>query len=121
MIIPPEDLAPFGHMLEAAGWVLSIAEGRARSDLDSDLEFFLSLCRAIEVIGEAANRVSDATQSGTPKILWRRMIGMRNHLAHEYDNISYRIVWQVVQEYAPDLVAEVRRLLPDDFVPVPLR
>ena len=121
MIIPPEDLAPFGHMLEAAEWVLSITEGRALSDLESDLEFFLALCRAIEVIGEAANRVSDATQSGTPEILWRRMIGMRNRLAHEYDNVNHGVVWGVAQEYAPDLIAEVRRLLPDDFVPVPLR
>ena len=121
MTIPPQDLAPFGHMLEAAEWVLSIAEGRARSDLESDLEFFLALCRAIEVIGEAANRVSDATQSGTPEILWRRIIGMRNRLAHQYDNLNYDIIWQVVQEYAPDLITEVRRLLPDDFVPVPLR
>ena len=121
MTIPQWDLAPFGHMLEAAEWVLSISEGRSRSDLDTDLEFFLALCRAIEVIGEAANRVSDATQSGTPEILWRRIIGMRNRLAHEYDNLNYDTIWEAAQEYAPDLVADVRRLLPDDFVPVPLR
>ena len=121
MTIPQRDLAPLGHMLEAAEWVLSIAEGRALSDLDSDLEFFLALCRAIEVIGEAANRVSDATQSGTPEILWRRIIGMRNRLAHEYDDLNHGILWRAAQEYAPALVADVHRLLPDDFVPVPLR
>ena len=121
MIIPPEDLEPFGHILEVSGWVLSIVEGRTLSDLDSDLQFFLSLCRAIEVLGEAANRVSDATQRETPEIAWRRIIGMRNHLAHKYDDVSYEILWRAAQEHVPDLIADLRRLLPDDFAPAPLR
>lgn len=121
MTIPPEDLEPFGHILEVSGWVLSIVEGRARSDLESDLQFFLALCRAIEVIGEAANRVSDATQRETPEIAWRQIIGMRNHLAHKYDDVSYEILWGVAQERVPALVADLRRLLPNDFAPAPLR
>ena len=121
MTIPPEDLKPLGHMLEVSGWVLSLVEGRARSDLDSDLQFFLALCRAIEVIGEAANRVSDATQRETPEIAWRRIIGMRNRLAHRYDNVSHPILWRAAQEHVPDLIADIRRLLPADFAPDPLR
>ena len=121
MTIPAEDLSSLGHMLEVAGWALSIAEGHTRRDLDSDLQFFLALSRAIEVIGEAANRVSDTTQSRTPEIPWRRIIGMRNHLAHKYDNINYSILWLTVQEYVPSLIADVRQLLPNDFVPIPIR
>ncbi len=116
-----EDLSPLGHMLEAAGWALSIAEGRTRIELDSDLQLFLALCRAVEVVGEAANRVSDATQSRTPEIPWRRIIGMRNPLAHQYHNINYGILWLTVQEYLPPLIADVQRLLPDSFTPIPLR
>ena len=56
MTTPAEDFAPLGHMLEAPGWALSIAEGRALRDLDLDLQLFLVLSRAIEVVGEAANR-----------------------------------------------------------------
>lgn len=121
MTIPPEDLEPFGHILEVSGWVLSLVEGRTMGDLDSDLQFFLALCRAIEVVGEAANRVSIATQRETPEIAWRRIIGMRNHLAHQYDNISHLILWRAAQEHVPDLIADIRRLLPEDFAPDPLR
>ena len=121
MTIPAEDLSSLGHILEASGWALLVAEGRTRRDLDLDLQFFLALCRAIEVIGEAANRVSDTTQSRTPEIPWRRIIGMRNHLAHRYDNISYSILWLTVQEYVPSLIADVRSILPGDFVPTPIR
>ena len=121
MTIPAEDLTSLGHMLEVAGWALSITEGRTRRDLDLDLQLFLALSRAIEVIGEAANRVSDDTQSRTPEIPWRRIIGMRNHLAHRYDNIDRGILWLTVQEYVSPMIADVRQLLPDDFVPAPLR
>ena len=121
MTIPPVDLKLLGHILEVSGWVLSIVEGRVQGDLDSDLQFFLALCRAIEVLGEAANRVSDATQRETPEIAWRQIIGMRNHLAHQYDDISYEILWRAAQEHVPDLIADIRRLLPDDFAPDPLR
>ena len=121
MTIPTEDLISLGHMLEASGWALSVAEGRTRRDLDLDLQFFLALCRAIEVIGEAANRVSDATQSRTPEIPWRRIIGMRNHLAHRYENIDYDTLWDVATMRLITLVESVRQLLPDDFAPTPIR
>lgn len=121
MTIPAEDLIFLGHMLEVAGWALSITEGRTRRDIDLDLQLFLAVSRAIEVIGEAANRVSDDTQSRTPEIPWRRIIGMRNHLAHRYDNIDRGILWLTVQEYVSSMIADIRRLLPDDFVPTPIR
>ena len=49
------------------------------------------------------------------------MIGMRNHLAHQYDNIDYSILWLTVQERLPTLMADVLNLLPDSFTPIPLR
>ena len=121
MTIPTEDLIPLGHILEVSGWALSVAEGRTRRDLDLDLQFFLALCRAIEVIGEAANRVSDDTQSRTPEIPWRRIIGMRNRLAHRYENINYDTLWDVATVRLITLRESVRLLLPDDFTPTPLR
>ena len=121
MTITVEDLISLGHILEASGWALSVAEGRTRRDLDLDLQFFLALCRAIEVIGEAANRVSDDTQSRTPEVPWRRIIGMRNHLAHRYDNLDYDTLWDVATMRLITLRESVRLLLPDDFTPTPLR
>ena len=121
MTTPAEDFAPLGHMLEASGWALSIAEGRTRHDLDLDLQLFLVLSRAIEVVGEAANRVSDDTQGRTPEIPWRRIIGMRNHLAHKYDDINYDILWEVVTLHLTPMIENVRRLLPDGFTPTPIR
>ena len=121
MTIPPEDLTPLGHILEASQWVISIAEGHTRQTLDHDLAVFLALSRAVEVVGEAANRVSDFTQNGTPEIPWGRIIGMRNHLAHGYATVNYDILWGVATIHITPLIENVRRLFPDDFTHSPLR
>ena len=121
MIIPADDLIFLGHMLEASRWALTISQGRTRRDLDLDLQLFLVLSRAIEVVGEAANRVSDEAQNGTPDIPWRRIVGMRNHLAHQYDDINYDILWGAATIHIPTLIEDVFRLLPGDFVPSPIR
>ena len=121
MTTPEEDLVPLGHILEASGWALSIAEGRTRRDLDLDLPLFLALCRTVEIVGEAANRISDATQSRTPEIPWRQIIGMRNHLVHQYDKINYDTLWGVATIHLAPLIENVRHLLPDGFTPPPIR
>lgn len=118
---PAEDLIPIGHMLIASGWALSIAEGRSRRDFEQDLELYLALIKAVEIIGEAATRVSGDTQNNVASIPWPQIIGMRNRLVHGYDAIRRDRVWQTVREHLPLLMEELRRLLPNDFIPSPLR
>ena len=121
MIIPEEDLIPLGHMLEASNWVLSVVAGRIRQELDQDLLFFLALAKSVETVGEAANRVTDSTQNAVQEIPWRRIVGMRNRLVHNYDDIDLGTLWLAAQEHTPTLIANLRRILPDGFTPVPLR
>ncbi len=121
MTIPEEDFTPLGYMLEASGWALAIIEGRTEQELAQDLQLFLSLSKAIEIVGEAANRVSDATQSRASEIPWRQIISMRNRLIHQYDDLNYGIIWMAAHDHIPTLMEDVRRILPDDFTPIPIR
>ena len=121
MTIPAEDLIYLGHMLEASGWALSIIEGRNEQELAHDLRLFLCLSRAIEIVGEAANHVSNSTQSRMSEVPWRQIIGMRNRLAHRYDDLNLGIIWTAAHDHIPTLMNDVRRRLPDDFAPTPLR
>ncbi len=108
-------------MLEACDWILLVVSGRSEQNLDQDLVLFLALAKAVEIVGEAANRVSDSTQRIAQEIPWRRIVGMRNRLVHNYDDVDLGTLWLVAQEHTPSLVASLRRLMPDDFVPTPLR
>jgi len=71
------------------------------------------LIRKIEILGEAAARVSPELRSEHPQIPWRDIIGMRNRLTHAYFDIDLGIVLSTVQAFLPslfeDLVAIQRR------------
>ena len=57
----------------------------------------------LAVIGEAANRLSDSFCEKHPGIPWREIIGMRNRVIHGYDEISWRMVWETIQNDLPSL------------------
>jgi len=65
----------------------------------------------IQTIGEAANAVSDSTQKRHPEVPWRRVVDMRNLLAHGYRYVDPSIVWQVVERDLPTLEVQVRGIL----------
>ena len=60
-----------------------------------------AVMRPLEVIGEAARRVSQQTRDAHPEIPWEQMIGMRNRLIHEYFRVNLATVWDTVQNDCP--------------------
>lgn len=105
----PDDLMRLRHMLEAAQKALNFIENWSRNDLDTDEMLSLSLVRLLEIVGEAAARVSPETRSQLPTIPWRDVVGMRNQLIHAYADVDLDIVWETV---AADLPVLASVLLP---------
>jgi len=70
-----------------------------------------ALVREVEVIGEAANHVSEATRALAPEIDWGKNIGMRNRLIHDYTNINLDVLWDVITYQLPPLITELNRLI----------
>jgi uncharacterized protein with HEPN domain len=81
------------HMLDAAHEAISFVQGRTRVDLNSDRKLVLALVKSIEIIGEAAYQVSQATRDQLPDIPWDDIIGMRHRLVHAYFDINLDILW----------------------------
>jgi uncharacterized protein with HEPN domain len=71
--------------------------------------------RALEIIGEAANRVSDSTKAAHPEIPWNQVIGMRNRLVHEYFRINLAAVWDTVSRDLPEPVQKIEPLVPREY------
>jgi uncharacterized protein with HEPN domain len=103
--MPKTDRVRLLHMLDAAREAVGFAAGRTRSDLDSDRMLNLSLVPLIEIVGEAAARVSPETQAKHPEI------GMRHRIAHGYDEINFDIVWEVATVDLPPLIAQLEGAL----------
>jgi uncharacterized protein with HEPN domain len=97
----------FDHIREA----VEMSRGRSRMDLDSDRKLNLSLVRLLEVIGEAANRLSEEFRSKHSEIPWLQIIGLRNRLIHGYDAIDFDIVWNIVQDDLPSLLEKLANIL----------
>jgi uncharacterized protein with HEPN domain len=101
------------HMLEAALEALSFIKGKSRDDLSADRLLALGLTREVEIIGEAASKVSEECRAALPKIPWPMVIGIRNRLIHAYFEVDLEIVWSTVTSDLPDLVRELEDALAD--------
>ena len=74
----------------------------------------LGILKSVEIIGEAASRVSEETKAKHPDIPWTQIIGMRNRLVHAYFAIQLDIVWKVVQDDLPPLITQLEPLVPPE-------
>lgn len=98
-------------MIDAAESVGQFMAGRQRVDLDRDRMLLFAVVRAVEVIGEAASRVSDETRAANPAIPWSAIVGMRNRLVHGYFDIDTEIVWKTATGELADLLPRLRALI----------
>ena len=99
------------HMLDAIRDAVRFAMEGQRDALDTNRMLALSLVKCIEIVGEAAGRISDDVRRRHPQIPWRDIIGMRHHLIHAYYDVNLDIVWQTVTEDLPPLVTSLENIL----------
>ena len=100
-------------MLDAARKGVSFAYGRTRNDLDDDDMLVFSLVKAIEIVGEAASRISATTQEDLPFIPWSDIVGMRNRLVHAYFDVNLDVLWRTAQDDLPTLIEQLEPLAPE--------
>ena len=98
-------------MLDAANEALTFIQGKNRADLDIDRMLVLSLIRELEIIGEAASKISAETRSQNTSIPWQDISGMRNRLIHAYFDVDLDTVWSTVSRDLPTLKAELEKIL----------
>ncbi len=67
--------------------------------------------KQLEIVGEACNHVDSVTMDEFPDVEWRKIIGLRNLLIHEYFGIDVLLVWDIIQHYLPELKRQLSRIL----------
>jgi uncharacterized protein with HEPN domain len=111
MATEERDKAYLADMLAAARDARMLARDLSYDTLMADVRTRLALERALEIIGEAARRVSAATREANPQIPWKGIIGTRNALAHQYGAIDYRRLYATSKQGVPALIEALERLL----------
>ena len=104
------DIVRLRHMLDAAREIRSFIKGRSEDDLKRDRILTLALVKEIEIIGEAASKVSQEAREQIPDIEWRDVIGMRNRLIHVYFEIDEDILWDTILYDIPELIEKLDKL-----------
>ena len=104
------DRAYLLHMRDACDRVLEYA-GRGEALFLAESLVQDAILRNLQVIGEAARRVSEATRAVTPRIPWRAMTGMQNRLVHDYFEVDLPLVWQTAVNDIPAPRRELSALL----------
>ena len=108
------DIIRIRHMLDAAKDAASFIQQEDRASLDKDRKLVLALMKSIEIIGEAATKITKECQEDLPQIPWPNIIGMRNRLIHAYFDVNLEILWKTVIEDLPELIAELEKILSSD-------
>jgi len=89
---------------------MGYVSGIERSEFDASRPLQHSVVRCIEIVGEAASRLSKQLRQSNPQIPWVDIISMRNRIAHAYFDIDIDIVWKTATEDFPDLLSEVEAI-----------
>ena len=110
-MLPESDVVRLRHMLDAALEGMEFAEGRTRDDLETDRMLNRALVHDIEIVGEAAGRVTYETQEQCPNVPWAQIVGMRNRLIHGYFDVDLDLVWDTIVLDFPQLVTDLRSFL----------
>lgn len=110
------DAAYLWDMLEAARAVVEFArrtslEEFAMTGRDREMAR-LAVERGLEILGEAARRVSAGFREEHPEIPWGEIIGLRNVISHEYDKVDYAELYRIATQRVPSLIAQLEPLVP---------
>ena len=96
----------------AAALVKEFTKGKTLADYGDDILLRSAVERQFEIVGEALNKLAGVDEEAARRISnFRRIIAFRNILIHGYADVDDRLVWGIVVNYLPLLIAEVNTLL----------
>ncbi|MEO0539018.1 MAG: DUF86 domain-containing protein [Cyanobacteria bacterium P01_A01_bin.123] len=106
-----DDRVYIGHMLDIANKAIGFVEGLERKDFDNNELLRLSLTHLLQVIGEAARRVSPDFRANYPTIPWKAVVGMRSKVVHDYLDVDEDVVWDTIKNDLPFLIIELEKIM----------
>ena len=107
MPINEEDLALLYDIYECCVNITKVTKSITYYQYENDFIFKSTIERQLEIIGQASKKISAETQEKLPNIPWKKMIGLRNILAHDYGKILNDKIWLTSQQSIPELLAEL--------------
>jgi uncharacterized protein with HEPN domain len=102
------------HIIDAAQEALSFVRDTDQENFSKNRMMILSVIKEIEIIGEAASKITDETKLKYLDVPWKDIVGMRNRLIHGYFDVDVKIVWNTTRINLPPLVSSLEAILAKD-------
>lgn len=108
--MPRDDGVYIGHIVDTGRKVVEKVHGKTREDFDADENLRLAVTHLLQVIGEAAGRISQEFRGRHPDIPWKAIVGMRHKVVHDYMNVDEDVVWRTATQELPVLLSRLQHL-----------
>jgi uncharacterized protein with HEPN domain len=105
------DFHALTQMLQYSERAMDLLGDREAAAVLKDARTFFALSYVVQIVGEAASRVSETCRAQLPLIPWRNIIGIRHHLVHGYEDIDATILVSTVRRDLPSLIGLLRSAL----------
>jgi uncharacterized protein with HEPN domain len=106
-----DDRAHLHDMLESAQQAASYVAGQTFDQFWDDPKTRDAVAMRLTIVGEAARNVSPTTATAIPAVPFHQIRGLRNRIAHAYDQVDFREVWKITQNDLKPLISELERYL----------
>lgn len=108
----PEDGMRVGHIIDAAARIRKWLAGLSFGDFLDNEQLQMAVLYSIQVVGEAANNLSDGLKDALPTVPWGEIVGMRNRIVHGYFLLDSDIVWEAATIHLPELATQLLPFAP---------
>lgn len=95
------------HILQAIDNIMRFTEGKELEEFTDDSILFFAVVKIIEIIGEAAYKLTSEFKDSHPMTPWKQIIGMRHVLVHGYCQVSASEVWGVTKKRLAPLRSQI--------------
>ena len=106
-----KDIIRLEHIIQAIERIKRYTLGKRFDDLVKDDMMYYAVVKNIEIIGEAANLLTNEFKSEHPDTQWKLITGMRNYIVHEYFQVDNTVIWDVIQNDLPYLEGQIKDYL----------
>jgi uncharacterized protein with HEPN domain len=96
---------------------VEFTSNHSRQEFESDIKNWSATCYQLQIIGEAASKVSSDCKAVHTEIPWRKIVGLRHHLVHNYGGLIADELWSTIQQDVPALIILLEPLVPTDEPP----